>query len=64
MTRTFIVSVQVTGVKLPTEEQVERMLAHGNIPLAFAGLGQVVSLKLLTWPQAEWTVEEVLQNEG
>jgi hypothetical protein len=64
MTCTFIVGVQITGLELPTEHEVEVILNQGSIKTAFAELGRSVHLTLLTWPEAEWTVEEILQRDG
>jgi hypothetical protein len=66
MMRTFIVGVQISGADryLPTEEGIESILAQGDVEKAFAGRGRTVRLKLLTWPEAEWTTEEILEREG
>jgi hypothetical protein len=66
MMRTFIVGVQISGADwyLPTEEGIESILAQGDVKKAFGGPGRTVRLKLLTWPGAEWTAEEILEREG
>ena len=66
MMRTFIVGVQISGQGwfLPTEEQIESILAQGDIQMAFGGTGRTVRLKLLTWPEAEWAAQEILEREG
>ena len=66
MMRTFIVGVQITGEGwcLPTVERIESILAQGDIQTAFGGPGRTVRLQLLTWPEAQWAVEEILDREG